>query len=89
MTAGTQTNIQSVTDTTGSSSFTAEAYYVEIYNSGSNECYVNFGAAATVNHMEIASGETLRIYSAITEVHAICNSGESTTLQILGTIKST
>ena len=87
MTAGNQTNVLSVTATTGSVSFTQAAYYVEMYNSGSNECYVNFDAAALVTHMEILPGETLRLYAGVTAIHAICNTAETTTLQILGTIQ--
>ena len=65
--------------------FSADVYYVEIYNAGSDTCFVNFGSAATVNHFPLSSGETLKLMAKITDIRAICDTGDSTTIQIIGT----
>lgn len=65
--------------------FSSSVYYVEIYNAGSDTCFINFGANATVNHFPIDSGETVSLYADIDDVRAICDTGDSTTLQIIGT----
>jgi len=65
--------------------FSAAVYYVEIYNAGSDTCFININAAATVNHFPVLSGETLKLMADIDDVRAICDAGDSTTLQIIGT----
>ena len=64
--------------------FAASCYYVEIYNSGTDSCYINFNAAATTDHFQLFSGETLKIFTSVTTVRGICDAGETATLYITG-----
>lgn len=61
-----------------------EVYYVEIYNSGSVTAYINFNSAATTDLFPILANETIKVYTAVTSVHAI-TAATNTELQIFGT----
>jgi hypothetical protein len=75
----------SVSDTSSSASFVPNHYYAEIYNGGANTVYVNFNATATTNHFPVFAGETLKIYTDIAAIHAICDTSLTSTLQIIAT----
>lgn len=74
----------SVTDSTDSVSYSAERDYHIIKNIGSNECYINFDAAATTSSYILYPNEIYIVETNATAIHAICNSSETTTLRIIG-----
>ena len=61
---------------------------VFITNVGTDNCYINLNAAATTGHLKLYTGQT-RVFGirTITDVHAICDTGEATTLKITGVIQ--
>jgi len=81
----TESEVLAVTNSSGTASFSANCYYVEIYNSGSKTAYINFGSAATTNHFPIGPGETLKIAANIADVRGITAGSDTTTFQIIGT----
>lgn len=78
--------IISVTATSGSASFTATSYGLVLRNKGANQCYVNFDAAATTSHRMLESGEEWYVYidGGVDAVHAICDSGDTASLRVVG-----
>jgi len=61
---------------------------VMIKNTGSYNCYINLNATATTSMYKLYTGQTITIgLSTITDVHAICDTGESTTLVITGIVQ--
>lgn len=81
-----ETKTLSVSDSSSSVSFSATVFSCKIYNAGSSNAYVEFDSAATTSDFMIAPGKTLSINTDIDAVHAICDSAETTTLQIFGSI---
>ena len=75
-------NIGSVSVTAG---FSNDSYYGEIYNTGSNTTYINVGSDATLNDFSIYVGETLKVYTNVLDVRAICSGTNTAVLQIFTT----
>lgn len=78
-----ETKTLSATDTTGSTTFTgASAEQVRVYNKGSNDAYVKWGAgaqAATTNDMPIPAGNVETFYKGSSDtIAAVCDSGLTT-----------
>jgi len=74
----------SVTDTETTETLTSTANYIVLYNGGSNTVYVALNGTATTNSFPISSKEKIEIgLLGITSIHAICASGESTTLYVI------
>ena len=72
----------SVTDTTGSVSFTSAMQCFLIKNDGTNTAYLNFDTAATTSSFPIYACDEIKIYGVSTAVHAICDTGLTTTLKL-------
>lgn len=80
-------SIQKISATQNNSSITfdPEVSYVIIKNVGSSPSYINVNAAATTSHFKLDAQEELEIgLSNITTIQAICDSGLSTTLNVIG-----
>lgn len=77
----------SATDASGNVSFTSTTTYKDIIiaNAGSNEVFINFGATATTSNAQIPYlGNPLIVSTNKYQISAICNTGETTTVRILG-----
>ena len=74
----------SVTDATASVSYSAERDFHIIKNIGSWVTYVNFDAAATTSSYPIYPNQILMIETNATAIHAICNTGKTSTLRMIG-----
>ena len=61
---------------------------VTIKNVGGDACYINLNADATTSHFKLDAADEITIgLATITDVHAICDATESTTLNIIGAIE--
>ena len=86
--ANTEVLNLSVSDTSSSVSFTTASVLTTIKNIGSNKCFFNLNATATTDHFQLDPDDEITIgYDSVSAVHAICNSGETTTLRIIGRVK--
>lgn len=74
----------SVTDTTASVSYSAERDFHIIKNIGSWAVYVNFDAAATTSSYPIYPNQIAVFELNATAIHAICDSGKTSTLRMIG-----
>jgi len=74
----------SVSDTDSVRTFSKTVYSVLIYNGGSSKCYVNFEEQATTNNFCLEPGTALSIDVPVSSIHAICDSGKSTVLYVIG-----
>jgi hypothetical protein len=74
----------SVTDTSGSQSYSKEMDNHIIQNIGANVCYLNFDAVATTSGWKLNPSEFLLFNGKVTDIHAICDSTKTTTLRIIG-----
>ena len=73
----------SVSDTETTVSLTQTRGTHLIINDGTNECFIAFDKTATTSSFPLYAGETLSIDLEFKTLHAICNSGETTTLRWL------
>ena len=81
-----QIDTLSVTDSNGSIALSPECYIVKIKNAGTSSCYFNLNAAATTSHFKLDPEDEIEIgLNVITSVQAICDSSETTTIQVIGT----
>ena len=61
---------------------------VYIKNTGIQHCYINLNGAATTSHFKLKQDDEIYIgLQTITDVHAICDTGETTTLKVIGVIE--
>ena len=85
---GTSSSIEQkklyVTDTETSTSFSAIVKWIMIYNSGPCETHINFDDTATTEHFLLPAGAFIFLGLKLISVHAVCPSGKSTTLYIMG-----
>ena len=82
-----KTNVQqlAVTDTDGNVDFGTTTYKIKLLNSGTNSCFIHLNATATTSHWELNPNDELLLgLNEITSIHAICDSGLTTTLKIIG-----
>ena len=86
MTQYVYTQKVAVTDSDSShTDFNPVVKVVKIKNAGNNACYFNLNAAATTSHFKLDPTDEITIGLAdITDVHAICDAGLTTTLYIIG-----
>ena len=75
----------SVTDTADSFVFTSPVNITKIVNSGESPCYFNLNGDATINHFRLYPSDEIEIglYNT-TSVSAICDTGQTTTINIIG-----
>lgn len=87
--ASPQTTTISVTDSDSThTDFSPVVNRVYIKNIGTKLCYFNLNAAATTSHFELEPDDEIHIgLATITDVHAICDAGETTTLRIVGVVQ--
>lgn len=78
-----------VTNSDTTSSFSNNAQYLFIHNSGNNTAYLNFDAAATTNSFPLEAGARITLTGITRSPHAICATGLTTTLRILAVGTST
>jgi hypothetical protein len=75
----------SVSDTSSSVSFSSAVILAKIKNVGTSACYFNLDATATTDHFKLEPEDEIEVgLDDITAVHAICDSSETTTLNIIG-----
>lgn len=75
----------SVTQAAGNFTFSSAVLITKIFNSGTNPCYINLNADATTSHFKLDIGEEIEIgLTNTTKVSAICDTGLTTTLNIIG-----
>jgi len=79
----------SVTDSDSThTDFSPVVNRVKITNLGSSACYFNLNAAATTSHFKLFPEDEIIIgLRTITDVHAICDTGETTTLSVAGIVQ--
>ena len=81
----TQVKKIAVTDANASITFSPVVYLVTLKNVGVNSCYFNLNGVATTSHFKLYPMDELTIgLSTITTVQAICDTGLTTTLDIIG-----
>jgi hypothetical protein len=73
-----------VTDTSSSVSYSQQHENHIIKNVGSSIAYFNLDATATTDSFKINPSETVLFNGNVTAVHAICDTGETTELRIIG-----
>lgn len=88
MTNAQVTAINVTTSDSSHTDFNPVVNKVMVKNIGTANCYINLNAAATTSHLRLYTGQT-RVLGmiGITDVHAICDTGDSTTLKITGVIQ--
>ena len=76
----------SATDSSGTVSFTDTSSYKDILitNEGSSEVYVAINSTATTADFRLEPRESLTVMSNKYQIAAICNTGETATVNILG-----
>jgi len=76
----------SVTDADSThTDFSPVAYKVNMKNTGTASCYINLNGTALISHFKLESGDEMEMgLATITDVHAICDTGEITVLRIVG-----
>ena len=73
------------TDSNDSVTFSPTVKIVTLINKGADSVFINLNGAATTSHFRMEPEETLIIgLSTITTVQAICDTGETATLNIIG-----
>jgi len=76
----------SATDTSSNLSFTSTTTYKDIIitNVGNNEVYIKFNSTATTSDFRLEPKESLILNTNKYQIAAICNTGETATVRILG-----
>jgi hypothetical protein len=75
----------SVTETNDSVTFSPVVKLIKIKNVGSSPCYFNLNDAATTSHFKLDQEDEIEIgLDSITTLQAICDTGETTVLQVVG-----
>lgn len=76
----------SASQSNASVTFDPKVNYVIIKNVGTNPCYINFNAAATTSLFKLNAQDELSVgLIDIETIQAICDTGLTTTLSVLGT----
>lgn len=87
MTQAQTTKISVTTSDSTHTDFSPIVDRVTIENIGTDNCYINLNAAATTSHYKLYTGQSLTLgLQKITDVHAITDTGDATTLSIIGVI---
>jgi len=76
----------SVTDTESKVAFFYPVQVVHIKNVGDATAYIELDGMASTDKYPLTPGEAVTIFVKCKEVHAICDTGYSTTLKIVGMI---
>ncbi len=76
----------SVTDSSGNVSFTNTTLYKDVLvtNAGVNNVYINFGSTATTGGLLLKPAQSLYLMTNKYQISAICNTGLTSIIRILG-----